>query len=68
MSTSAYVGRCGAEVGDGRIQVTIGGEQRTLTIEACTSGDSSSMELTAHDDRDHQDHPAHQGQQERTAA
>lgn len=40
----------GAEVGDGRIQVTIGGEQRTLTIEACTSGDSSSMELTAHDD------------------
>ena len=44
----------GAEVGDGRIQVTIGGEQRTLTIEACTSGDSSSMELTAHDDSGNQ--------------
>ena len=26
------------------------GEQRTLTIEACTSGDSSSMGVTAHDD------------------
>jgi len=44
----------GAEVGDGRIKVTIGGEQRTLTIEACTSGDSSSMELTAHDDSGNQ--------------
>ena len=44
----------GAEVGDGRIQVTIGGEQRTLTIEACTSGDSSSMELTARDDSGNQ--------------
>ena len=44
----------GAEVGDDRIQVTIGGEQRTLTIEACTSGDSSSMELTAHDDSGNQ--------------
>ncbi len=44
----------GAEVGDGRSQVTIGGEQRTLTIEACTSGDSSSMELTARDDSGNQ--------------
>ena len=44
----------GAEVGDGRIKVTIGGEQRTLTIEACTSGDSSSMELTARDDSGNQ--------------
>lgn len=53
-SSTSSTTSSGAEVGDGRIRVTIGGEQRTLTIEACTSGDGSSMELTAHDDSGNQ--------------